>query len=182
MASINSRLDQIENLLSPKQAAIAWLEQAQKFESPDEYSSWLVEQPPGDYPNLALARKVEASIRGHYRSDDPGRIEHAVYRAQQKVLFHYVPLYLHVARSRVPLTADCVDGDAVVGMCSFRTSRNGEPNRPRSMRHVPVLLSQVCVAKCLVLKPRLNTSKKNTLTDIHCCGSRKPRNSIVTQR
>ncbi len=87
MDSINSRLDQIENLLSPKQAAIAWLAQAQKFESPDEYSSWLVEQPPGDYPNLALARMVEASIRGHYRSDDPGRIEHAVYRAQQKVLF-----------------------------------------------------------------------------------------------
>jgi len=84
MASINSRLDQVENSLTPKQTVIAWLERAQKFESLEGYCGWILQQPGEHVPIRVLARQIEASIRGRTKGEDPENIQTAVRQAQRE--------------------------------------------------------------------------------------------------
>ncbi|MGO9604169.1 MAG: hypothetical protein ACLQAT_12350 [Candidatus Binataceae bacterium] len=87
MATIDSRLDQIENALTPKQAVIAWLEQAHKFDSFEDYYDWLLAQLAADFPTRFLSQQIETSIVGRTKGQDPKNIQKAVHLAVRSVSF-----------------------------------------------------------------------------------------------
>ena len=45
MATTKSRLEKIENSLTPKQAILAWVHEAHKFTTLDDYGAWLAKHP-----------------------------------------------------------------------------------------------------------------------------------------
>ncbi len=88
MATIDSRLDQVQNLLIPKQAVIAWLEDVrQRFESLDDYWAWILKRPDDDFPTHSLARQIETSIRARTKGADEKKIKTALRRAAREVVF-----------------------------------------------------------------------------------------------
>jgi len=95
MPSISSRLDEIGNSLTPKQAVIAWLEQALKFESFDDYCGWIVRQSDDLFPTRSLRRQIEAFARPRIKTKDPRDIEGAVRHEVRDGIFRfYLCLYV----------------------------------------------------------------------------------------
>jgi hypothetical protein len=87
MASIDNRLEQIESALTPTQAVIAWLDQAQSFDSFEGYARSLIGKPRDEYPLSSLIRQMQASSLARRESKDPGLIQKALRRASRHVIF-----------------------------------------------------------------------------------------------
>ena len=92
MATIKRRLDNIDRSLTPRQAVLAWITEAHRFNSLKEYGVWLVGQPDDVQPLHRLLHQVEAAILDHEEGAPEKRQREEAKRAVREVLFLY---FLH---------------------------------------------------------------------------------------
>src|SRR5688572_29696471 len=70
MTARKSRIDKLEHSLTPKEAAILWMEEAHKIESLPAYASSLIGKPNAAFPLYRLTEQVEADVRRRFKGDD----------------------------------------------------------------------------------------------------------------
>lgn|GEM_PF-3944211 len=88
--TVKSRLDEIENSLNPKQSMIAWMEEAHKFATLDEYGAWAAKH----YPPLnRLADRVEIAICKRMKGATQDELRRVVRREVLELAFLF---FLHL--------------------------------------------------------------------------------------
>ena len=83
----DKRLSKVEHSLTPKQAMLLWLEEAQQRESLQSYARWLKEQPDSAYPLSRLPRQVRQAVQEARKGQPREQITAAVQRAKRDVIF-----------------------------------------------------------------------------------------------
>ena len=81
------RLDKVEGSLTPKQAMLLWLEEAQPHGSFQSFARWLKEQPDSAYPMSRLPRQVRQAVQEARKGQPREAISAAVQRAERDVIF-----------------------------------------------------------------------------------------------
>jgi hypothetical protein len=81
------RLDQLEGSLSPIEAVLRWLDEAQQFPTLPDHVLSLKGQPPSVYPLYRLPEEMEASVRAGLKGDKRERVDAAVRTAVRDVAF-----------------------------------------------------------------------------------------------
>lgn len=81
------RLDKLEGSLTPKQAMLLWLEEAQQHGSLQGHARWLKEQPDSAYPLSRLPRQVRQAVQEAHKGQPREQITAAVQRAERDVIF-----------------------------------------------------------------------------------------------
>lgn len=88
MATSKGRLDKIAESLTPKQAVIAWMEEAHsKFATKEEYLAWLGKHPEEPLPLERLTEQVETAIRKRMKGEPPDKLQTEVRRAKHEAVF-----------------------------------------------------------------------------------------------
>jgi|SRR5208282_735806 len=95
MATSKGRLDKIAESLTPKQAVIAWIEEANQFESLSEYLLWLAERLKNPASLRTLTQRVEIGIRHRMQGEPAEKVQKTVRAAVRDTAF-LDSLQLHV--------------------------------------------------------------------------------------
>jgi hypothetical protein len=85
----NSRLDAVEESLTPKQVIFEWFEEVRNFESFREYSAWVAERFETDQPIDPPSMRIEAFIRKRFKGANSEEIQSALRSAVREVSFLY---------------------------------------------------------------------------------------------
>ena len=76
MATIENRINKIEKSLTPKQAIVAWMEEAHRFNSLSEYAVWSAGRPEEEPTDLQrLAQRVEIAVRDRMKGEHKVRVK-----------------------------------------------------------------------------------------------------------
>ena len=87
MSTQTKRLDKVEGSLTPKQAALLWLQEARQFPDSTAYSRSLKDGPGAAFPLPTMERQVEASVRSAMKGQPRREVDAAVTRACRDVVF-----------------------------------------------------------------------------------------------
>jgi hypothetical protein len=97
MGTTEKRMDKIAKSLTPEQALIAWLEEAQKFESVNEYAMRVIERPE-DFPHLGdIVEQVELAVSDRTQGEPEEKVRKAIRNAVREASFLY---FLHFQVNR----------------------------------------------------------------------------------
>jgi hypothetical protein len=81
------RLAKLEGALPPKEAVLAWLVEAQQFQSLEDHARSIVELPVEAAPLSVIARRVETATREGMKGQPRAATEAAVHRAVRNAVF-----------------------------------------------------------------------------------------------
>jgi hypothetical protein len=81
------RLDRLEGSLSPLEAVLHWLDEAQQFPTLPDYVLSLKGQPPSVYPLHRLPEEMQTSVRAGLKGEKRDRVDAAVRTAVRDVAF-----------------------------------------------------------------------------------------------
>ena len=93
MGTTENRMDKIAKSLTPKQAVIAWMEEAHRFESLSEYALVTVERPEEVTDFAALIEQVEFGVRDRMNGETAKKVQKTVRDAVGETAFLY---HLHL--------------------------------------------------------------------------------------
>jgi hypothetical protein len=83
----SSRLDAVEESLTPKQVIFEWFEEVRNFESFGEYSAWVAERFETDQPIDPPSMRIEAFIRKRFKGANSEELQSALRSAVREVSF-----------------------------------------------------------------------------------------------
>jgi hypothetical protein len=87
--TLDRRLDNLEESLSPREAIICWLRDVHEFESYGAYCRWLLDQPDDAYPLIKLTSQVRAGVRSNHKGTPGVLLKDELRRAEKEVIFLY---------------------------------------------------------------------------------------------
>lgn len=87
MATNRHRLDQIAESLTPKQAVIASMEEANQFESLSEYAVWLAERLKEPTILRTLTQRVETGTRNRMKGEPAAKVQKVVRASVRETAF-----------------------------------------------------------------------------------------------
>src|SRR5687767_13821448 len=87
MPSKRSRVEKLEHSLTPKEAAILWIEEAHAFPTLVAYAASLVGKPHSRFPLFRLSEQVESAVRVRFQGSDPDWVDAEVRRSVRDVVF-----------------------------------------------------------------------------------------------
>ncbi len=136
MATIKSRLDKIENSLTPKQAVVAWMEEAHKFATPDDYVDWLAKHPGEQLPLNRLADQVELATYKWMKGAPRDELERVIRNQVREVAF------LFFLQRRVNLGFQCeLRSLRLLAVLAFEHVRTASQEQRRSRRTPPSVVN-----------------------------------------
>jgi len=84
------RLAKLEGSLSPKQAVLAWLAEAQEYGALPDYVRTILDVPVSEAPLTKIGERVEASARGSSKGRSRDELKSATHRAVGDAVFLYI--------------------------------------------------------------------------------------------
>ena len=87
--TLDRRLDNLEESLSPREVIICWLREVHEFESYASYCRWLLDQPDDAYPLIKLTSQVRAGVRSNHKGTPGVLLKDELRRAEKEVIFLY---------------------------------------------------------------------------------------------
>jgi len=107
-SAADRRLAKLEGSLRPREAVLAWLADAQRYATINEYGRWIAAVPLEAAPLSVIARQVDAAIRQDMRGQAATAVEDAVHRAIRDAVFLFVLAF--------QINIDAVEMDKVEGL------------------------------------------------------------------
>jgi hypothetical protein len=107
-SAADRRLAKLEGALRPREAVLAWLAEAHRYATINEYGRWIAEVPIEAAPLSVIARQVEAAVRQDMKGQSRDAVEDAVHRAIREALFLFVLAF--------QINIDAVEMDRVEGL------------------------------------------------------------------
>jgi len=83
----DTRLDKIEQRLTPKQAVILWLQEIQQYRNVEEYLQFLRGQPESARPLYKITKQISQTTRDSLKGQPQQAVENAVHRAGRDACF-----------------------------------------------------------------------------------------------
>lgn len=102
------RLAKLEGALRPREAVLAWLAEARRYATLNEYGRWIAEVPVEAAPLSVIARQVDGAIRQDMKGQSRDAVEDAVQRAIRDAVFLFVLAF--------QINMDAVEMDKVEGL------------------------------------------------------------------
>jgi hypothetical protein len=107
-SAADRRLAKLEGALRPREAVLAWLADAKRYATINEYGRWIAEVPLEAAPLSVIARQVEAAVRQDMKGQPAEAVEDAVHRAIRDAVFLFVLVF--------QINIDAVEMDKLEGL------------------------------------------------------------------
>lgn len=88
--TVARRLARLEGTLGPREAVLAWLSDAQRFDGLPDLARSIIDTPTADTPLSRICAQTESGVRGAMRAESYEVVERAVRRSVGDAIFLYV--------------------------------------------------------------------------------------------
>ena len=89
MSGEKRRIEKVESSLNPKQAILAWMQEAHGFNTAEGYLNHLITVPDSLWPMARLTDQVTEGVKQAMKGKPREDIDRAARRARREVVFHY---------------------------------------------------------------------------------------------
>jgi len=87
--TLDRRLDNLEESLTPREAIICWLREVHEFGSYASYCRWLLDQPDDACPLIKLTSQARAGVKDNRKGTPEVLLKDELRRAEKEVIFLY---------------------------------------------------------------------------------------------